>query len=1018
MKSIIRFSMKNGVALFLVVFLMVAGGIYALKEINIEKYPSVDIPYLTVVIPYPGASPEQSMKEIGEPVERELLNLDGVENVYTDGVANAVYATLEFDMSVDMNEAEQTVRASVDKIQLPELAEDPLYYPSGPEPDPTIFSMGIYAEEGQENVQQYVEEEIIPRIEVIEGVSEVVVGGTDDPTVSIRLFPDELKEKGITLDDIKTAISANNLTIPTGDISVGDEVLPVRVSKELKSIEDVENIPLFMQQVAAPNATPELKSVRLSEVAEITYDTENTSNITRINGEPGVSFGIIAEGGANTVEIVEQARKEIESIKLPEGYEAEILRDQSIEIEDSVYSMLREALLGALMAVIVTLLFLRNIRSTIIAVISIPLSILSSLMLMNALGYTLNIMTLAGIAVAVGRVVDDSIVVIENVFRRVRTSKDRDEKLIEEATREVASAITSSTITTVAVFLPMAFVPGIVGGFFKPLAWTIVISLLISLVVAITVVPLMSKTFLLNMKPKEYKENGIQKGYRKSLQWVLKHRFVTLTIALVLLIGSVVFIAPGLGTTFLPQEKSSNYDVGITMPKGTSPELTNEAASTVEDILLTSDEVELVNTNVNGENENASISFVVKESVEDVDRFAEDLRDQFEKIPNVASISLTGVGGLIGGAENQYALVVNGANSEDIKTASEQIVTRLQEVEGMADVTSSIEGEEPEIEMELDVNKLADHGLMPAMIGQSLRSLINGDVITTMTMEDKMTDVVLGLKMDEVASLEDLGNQEINNVIGIPVAINEIGELKQVNNPTAVSHLNTNEYVMISGLITDQNTGDVTARVDEAISNLDLPDSVSYYEQGTSEIMADGFKNLGLAIIVSIFLVYLIMVISFGEGKAPFVILFAIPFSIIGSLIGLFIMQEPIGMPAMIGLLMLNGIVVTNAIVLIDKVKKNEKVGMKKHQALIEAGVVRIRPILMTAIATVGALIPMAISSNAGIVSKSLAVVVIGGLSTSTILTLFIVPVLYSLFNREKKDKTIKDEEEQQLKVM
>ncbi|QGS68247.1 MMPL family transporter [Oceanobacillus sp. 143] len=1008
MKSIIRFSMKNGVALFLVVFLMVAGGIYALKEINIEKYPSVDIPYITVVIPYPGASPEQSMKEIGEPVERELLNLDGVENVYTDGVANAVYATLEFDMSTDMEEAEQTVRASVDKVRLPELAEDPLYYLSGPEPDPTIFSMGIYAEESQDNVQQYVEEEIIPRIEVIEGVSEVVVGGTGDSTVSIQLLPEELKEKGITLDDVKTAISANNLTIPTGDISVGDKVLPVRVSKELESIADVENIQLFTQKITSPAAAPELESVTLSEIANVSYENENTSNFTRINGEPGVSFGIIAEGGANTVEIVEQAREEIEAIKLPEGYEAEVLRDQSIEIEDSVYSMLREALLGALMAVIVTLLFLRNIRSTIIAVISIPLSILSSLMLMNALGYTLNIMTLAGIAVAVGRVVDDSIVVIENVFRRVRTSKERDEKLVEEATGEVASAITSSTITTVAVFLPMAFVPGIVGGFFKPLAWTIVISLLISLVVAITVVPLMSKTFLLNMKPKEHKENGLQKGYRSSLQWVLKHRFITLAIALALLAGSIVFIAPGLGTTFLPQEETSNYDVGITMPKGTSPELTNEAASTVEDILLTSEEIELVNTNVNGENENASISFVVKESAKDVETFVEDLRDQFEKIPNVSSISLAGVGGLIGGAENQYALVVNGANSEDIKTASEQIVASLQEVDGMADVTSSLEGEEPEIEIELDENKLADHGLMPAMVGQSLRSLINGDVITTMAMEEENTDVILGLNMEEVASLEELGNQEINNDMGVPVALNEIGELKEVNNPSAVSHLNTNEYVMITGLITDSNTGDVTTRVDEAISNLDLPDSISYYEEGTSEVMADGFRNLGLAIIVSIFLVYLVMVIAFGEGKAPFVILFAIPFSVIGSLIGLFIMQEPIGMPAMIGLLMLNGIVVTNAIVLIDKVKKNEKIGMKKHQALIEAGVVRIRPILMTAIATVGALIPMAISSEAGIVSKSLAVVVIGGLSTSTILTLFIVPVLYSLFNREKKTRQLK----------
>ncbi len=1006
MKSIIRFSMRNGTALFLMILLIVAGGILSLKEMNIEKYPNVDIPYLTAVIPYPGASPEQVMQEIGEPVEREFLNLDGVKNVYTDAAANAVYATMEFEMDTDMDEAEQVARSAIAKIKLPENAEAPEFIHSGPDPDPTIFSMGIYAEEDPLEVQKFVSSSVIPRLEAIEGVSKVESGGIEGRMVSIRLLPEELQNKGITIDDVKAGIKANNLSIPTGDITLSNEVLPVRAGKELESLDDVKNIRLFTNRASSENPQqPEV--IRLSDIAEITYENENSGTFTRINGDPGVRIGIMAEGGANTVAIVDEAKKAMEEISLPVGYETEILRDQSIEIKDSVYSMLREAILGAVMAVIVTLLFLRNIRSTIIAVISIPLSILGSFTVMHMLGYTLNIMTLAGIAVAVGRVVDDSIVVIENVFRRVRASRERNERLVEKSTREVASAITSSTITTVAVFLPMAFVPGIVGAFFKPLAWTIVVSLLISLLVAITVVPLMSKIFLLNISPQEHKETFLQKGYRKSLNWALKHRIVTMTMSLFLLVGSVILIAPQLGTTFLPQEKVNDYDISIKMEKGTSPEITNETALKVEDILLHREEIERVSTSVSGEFETASVSFAVKDSLENTDRFIEDLRGEFAGIKEAEEISVTGVGGIVGGSDSQYMLVVNGSDFADIKKASEEIVSELKNVAGLTDISTSLEGDEPEIELVFNEEQLAEKGLMPSMVGQGLRNLMNGDVVTTMTVDDEQTDVKLQLKIDDISSLEELGNQKVNNILGMPVALNEVGKLQRVNNRTLINHLNTNEYVMVFAQMTDANTGNVTAKADEVIAQLDLPDTVSYYKEGASAAMADGFKNLTIAIAVSIVLVYMVMVIAFGEGKAPFVILFAIPFSVIGALLGLFIVGEPIGMPAMIGLLMLNGIVVTNAIVLVDKVKQNEKAGMGVQESLIEAGVVRIRPILMTAIATIGALMPMAVSSHSGIVSASLAVVVIGGLTTSTLLTLYIVPVLYSLFNLKSQEKTV-----------
>lgn len=996
MKRFIRFNMKNALTIILIIPLFITGGIYSLKTLHMEKYPNVDIPYLTVIIPYQGASPEQAMNDIGKQMERAFLKLEGRKNVYTNGVTNAVYSTIEFDMTMDMKEAEQLVRRSVDSLQLPKLAGEPQYELTRPGGNPISFTMGIYESEKIDEVQKFVKDTILPRLTVIEGISDIEWSGTTETSVFIRLLPQKLIANDFTFNDVREAIVASNLSVPTGDITISNEILPVRINSTLTSIEDIKNVKLFTKE-------GEFTAKTLGEVAEVTEESKFTNNITRVNGKEGVSFSIIPEGGANVVAIVDQVKKEMDSLTIPEDYKMEILHDQSIEINQSVHSMLREVFLGAFMTILITLLFLKNIRSTIIAVISIPVSIFASFLWLKAMGYTLNIMTLAGIAVAVGRVVDDSIVVIENIFRRVRASQERDEELIEQATSEVATAITSSTITTIAVFLPLAFVPGIVGSFFKPLAWTIVISLLISLIVAITIVPILSKVFLLKTTPKLSHENVLQKWYRKSLTWTLHHRLITLFAALIILIGTTVSIAPKLGTTFLPQEKVNNFKVELTMENGTSLEKATDVASKVENILLNQKEINLIHTVIDPQSKNATISFVVNDSVKELYEYVSNLQLQLTTISEPKEMKVSGIGGIIGGAENKYTLVVNGPNLEEIKRASEQITDALKKVQGMENVTTSLEGEVPEIIVDLDDTKLAEKGMMPAMVAQNLRALINGDVVTTLQAADKTKEVNLGLKMNEMTSLKDFGKVQISNVMGIPVMLNELGELTRVHTITSISHLNGEEYIMVYGTITDEKVGDVTAQADKMINKLQLPENISYYKEGVSASMDDGFRDLSIAIGISIFLVYLVLVFTFKEGKAPFAILFAIPFSVIGAVIGLYIVKEPIGMPAMIGLLMLNGIVVTNAIVLIDKVKQFERSGMTKQSALVEAGVIRIRPILMTATATMGALIPMAISNETGMVSKSLSVVVIGGLFTSTFLTLFIVPILYSLFQKNKK---------------
>ncbi|WP_052476059.1 efflux RND transporter permease subunit [Cohnella kolymensis] len=736
--------------------------------------------------------------------------------------------------------------------------------------------------------------------------------------------------------------------------------------------------------------------LKLGDIADVAYEAP-AATFTRMNGEPALLVSVVPKAGEDAVSIAKQVKQEIGKTPLPAGLKSQVMLDQAVEIEHSVNSMLREVMLGALMAVVVTLLFLRNVRSTLIAVISIPLSMFASFMVLQYLGYTLNMMTLAGIAVAIGRVVDDSIVVIENIFRRVRMTHDRSSDLVEQGTREVSAAITSSTLTTVAVFLPLAFVPGIVGKFFVPLAWTIVISLLFSLLVAVSVVPLMSRLSLLRLKHTEPRENRLQRSYRGALRWALAHRLLTLGLAVVLLLGSAALV-PTLGFNFLPSEQVKTYNITVKMPIGTAVAKTNESAKQIESILKSRSEVDRVGTYVGGET--ANLSFTVNDSNKDTEPLAKDLREQFKQVAGPREVTLAGVGGIHVG--NEMEIIVNGPNAEKIKEAGTQMVAALKNIEGLADVRNSAEGEKPEIAVDFDDAKLASHGLTPASVSIALHNIVEGSTIGKAQIQGKTTDMILSTQMGAAPSLETLQEQTIPSPLGTLVPLKEIGTVKQVVNPTTISHYNQAEYLQVRGTITDTNSGKVTADAEKALRALKLPDGVTWESQGASKEMNEGFINMGIALGISVFLVYMVMLLAFGEWKLPIVILVAIPFSVIGAVAGLFLVGEPVGMPAMIGLLMLNGIVVTNAIVLLERVRSNMSRGLSKHDALLEAGVTRVRPILMTAIATIGALLPLALSTEAGLVSRALAVVVIGGLTTSTFLTLLIVPVLYSLVTREK----------------
>ena len=1122
--------MKNIGVIFLVMITILAGGLYSSLTMKMEDMPNVDIPYLSAVVVYPGATPQQALEDVGKPMEQAFSSLKNVKNLYISAGSDYTTATLEFNLNQSMDQAEKDVNSALATIKLPEGAQKPTLVKEGPTAT-ALYTFSVTANTDQATIQEYLNDHIKPLFSSIQGISSVDVKGMSEKKLFIRVDPDKLKKEKLTLDQVKQMLLANNISVPAGQLTVDDKTLNLQVGTKIQSLEDLKKVQLvaidqdmssitdafksvgegfssvrstvgklgqgvgtlagnqmllqgqlqimqginglsaamFADQASleklkmqaqldptqAPQLTPQIeglnqklqaeqaqitglqtklsglqaqvkasgttmseqlkglggttsssglsssgssatpalkiRTIPLSDIAEVTYAPEKDLVVTRLNGKPAVITDIKNQPGTNAVEVVKQVQEKLKGVVLPSGYQLTVLHDASIQIEQSVHNMVKESLLGALFAMLVTFLFLRNWRSTIVAILAIPLSIFASLIVLKSLGYSLNIMTLAGMAVAVGRVVDDSIVVIENIYRRIRQSEERTSQLIIEATSEVGKAVTFSTITTIAVFGPLSFVPGIVGKFFVPFAVSVVIALVFSLLVAITVVPLLSRLLLLRMKRHDYRENALQKGYRSLLVWTLEHKFVVSFMALLLLLGSLTLITK-IPQNFMPSEKTVSYGLKVTLPIGTTSAKSNALALRVEKELSSRPDVKYYQTNVSANNINMQLELSDSVKQEDTKKFETDLRAYTDQLgPDIRS-SLSPQGLTSG---NGFVMVLNGPDIKTLKESGDMIVKAIKGVAGLADVSTNLSSVQPQISIQVNPVAAAQKGLYPAMVALSVREMISGDSVMNVDVNGRTTDVNLGLKVNAFNSLDAIRNQRISSMTGEQVRIGDVATISEQPGPTSIQRLNQQEYVSVNGQFTTDNSSGIQKDVEKRIAPLKLLSGVTYTFEGESKEIGEGFKNIAYAMGIAILLVYVVMLIGFGEMIAPFAILFSLPFIFVGGLWGLFLFKQALGMPAMVGFLMLIGIVVTNAIVFMDRAMQNRAEGMPIKQALVEAGVTRIRPILMTALATVGALLPLAISSEGGLVSRSLAIVVIAGLTTSTILTLVIVPVAY-----------------------
>ena len=1048
MQKITSFSVNNKFAVWLMTIILTAAGLFAGLTMKLETLPDITTPTVSVTTIYPGASPEQVLEEVSTVLEDRLQNLNGVEQVRSSSFQNASNIQIDYDFNTDMDEAEQQVKDALSNIELPESAQDPQVSRLSFDAFPVIGAAISDESLDLAELTKLVEEEVQPALEGVEGAQTVQIAGQEIRRVELQFDQEALAEYNLTEDTVKQLIQANDARIALGLYELGDTEQAVVIdgkSETLEAFRDIQipyspaqstpttpsaptelppgqtpdvptEVPTETPSALPPNVPTTAPTVALSELATI-EDKGIEESISRSNGERSIGVQVTKTQDANTVDVVNAVKEVLNDFEAEnDTANVSITLDQGQPIEESVETMLSKALLGGLFAILIILVFLRNFRSTIIAVISIPLSLLMALIVLKHLDITLNIMTLGAMTVAIGRVVDDSIVVIENIYRRLTRSNEplRGKELIIAATKEVFIPIASSTIVTIAVFLPLGFVTGFVGELFLPFALTVVFALLASLLVAITVVPMMADSFFKNrdkLKPEEG-PGKLAEWYRGVLNWSLNHKLVVFGLATALLIGSFALV-PAIGVNFLNQDSEKTLFVTFDPEPGQTLEDSIAAAEVAEEYFMEEQpNATDVQFTVGGENplnpgNNKQGIFIVQYDP-DTEDFADVKLADIEKLNELASNGewkeqdFSGGGATSGVTYNVYA------NSlEDLEAIVPTFIETIEEeTDYVRQATSDLRESYVQYTFNVDQQAAAEAGVSAGQIAQVISQFQAPESpLTSVTVDDKQLDVVIPSEQVTYDSVDDLQAQEITTPFG-PRPISDFIEIEEGTTPDTLVERDGKLLAQVSVELSTDKATEASAAIEERVSDIELPSGVSYDVGGVTEQIQESFTQLGLAMLAAIAIVYLVLVITFGGALTPFVVLFSLPYAIIGGLVALLITGETISVSALIGALMLIGIVVTNAIVLIDRVIHKEEAGLSTREALLEAAGTRLRPILMTALATIGALAPLALGLEGGaLISKGLGVTVIGGLTSSTLLTLLIVPIVYEFFARFRKKK-------------
>jgi HAE1 family hydrophobic/amphiphilic exporter-1 len=1014
-------SIRNPVFTTMLMLALVVLGAVSYLRMPVNLFPDVSFPIVAITTVYPGAGPEQVESQVTKLIEEEMSSISGLDSVSSESGEGFSVVILQFTMETDNDKASQDVRERLNQIsnRLPGDAFTPIVQRFDPASQPIlIFALADTAGRySPAELRTLAEDSVKQPLQRIPDVASVEITGGEVREIQVDMAMLALQGKYLAPQQVSGAIKASNIDIPGGAVPQGDKDVLVRTPGDIDTLEDLENV--VVSQRGAP--------VRVRDVASVSDGFEEKTSFSRIDGVDAVVINVYKQSGSNTVRVADEVNDELARIQ---GEHPEIaiasVTDSSVFVRNSVDDAINDTIWGAILATIVVLIFFRNVRNTFITMIGLPIILIGTLWGMNMFGISLNMVSLLALALVVGLVIDDAIVVRENIFRWVSMGHSPREAA-SKATAEVSLAVLATSATILAVFLPVAYATGIVGQFFRDFGLTVAIAIVISTFEALTLAPMISAYFFSAKKKKAEKkaaaeeeaatpgeidesqgeekagEGWMYRAYGRMLNWTMDHKRLTVLFS-VIVVGVSMLSFPFINQTLLASIDEGQFTATLSMPAGTRLDVTDEQALVVEEVLLNLADAESVFATVGrqGAPEEATFLVEVRESAE-TRVVMDQARAQLADVPGLSFQESGGAFefGFSGLAGRDVVLEVKADNgsSDSLAAGVEQVVAELAKVPGLTDVESSLKTGKPEMRVEVDHERAAQYGLNSAYVGATLRALLTGEVASTYRGEGEEADIRVRLQEEDRENLEDVLNYRLLSPTGQSVPLRNVATASLSTGPTTISRSNRQPTATIGANYSGRNEGDVLADVNDLLATITLPAGITAELGGQAAEQQEAFSDLYLSLALAIVFVYMVLASQFGSFTQPVIIMISMPLSIIGAILALLLSGNPLDMTAMIGFIMLMGLATKNSILLVDFANQERKRGATADQAMRKAGPIRLRPILMTAISLIAGMIPVAMGLGAGGDFRApMAISVIGGMSTSTLLTLFIVPLAYVIW--------------------
>jgi HAE1 family hydrophobic/amphiphilic exporter-1 len=1010
-------SIERPVFATMMILALLVLGLFSYFKLNIDQFPDVDFPYVTATTVLPGAGPEQIETDVTKKIEDAVNTIAGIDHIQSISQEGVSIVIIQFKLEVKGQQAAQEVREKIAAIRadLPTDIKDPVIQRLDPASQP-IFTLTISGERSDKDITTFTKNVIKKRLENVPGVGRVDLIGGAEREIQITIDAARLQAYNLSIQDVIQSVGAANVEIPAGNLEQGSRQILLRTMGKYTSVDDFARVVV---------ATPGGKVVYLAEVATVEDGVKQQESLSRVNGKPAVGLSILKQSGSNTVRVADAIRKQIARIEteLPSDLHLTIARDNSTFIRESVNDVVFDIMYGGLLAVIVVYLFLANMRSTLISAIALPTSIIASFIIMYALNFTLNSMSLLALSLAVGLLIDDAIVVIENIYRHMQDGETAMEAA-KAATSEIGLAVMATTFTVVAVFIPVAFMPGIVGRFFYEFGITVSVSVLVSLFVAFTLTPMLSSRWL-KEEDEELKNEGnllrrglywfnhafavLSEKYRSAIRWSLGHRKTVILGSIGIFVFSL-FLMRFLGTSFFPSMDQSEYIVVVTAAPGSSLGETSRICAAAEGILRTQPEVTTTLTTVGAGSDpvtkaNILVKLVKKaQRNKGVEQLMEEARREISRIPG-ANFGIQVTGG-VGGNQKSTIMSVRGENLGTLEKLARQVEYIFRTTPGAADVENSLETSKPEVRLTINREKASDLGINVGLIAQSARAMVDGTVATKYQEGEEQYDVRVRLNKGDRSSLENVramsikSTKDAGNGQKVLIPMGTVAEIRQGSGPAKINRFDRQREIRIDANLSGRLLGEVLGDIQKRTNAIATPAGYSIGVVGLGEMQAESFGNILMSLGLAIVFVYIVLASQFESFKYPFAIMLALPMSLIGAAFALLIFKSAISVMSLIGIIMLMGLVTKNGILLVDYANVLRDRGRERADALVQAGATRLRPILMTTFAMIFGMIPVAFAFGEGSEFRSpMGQAVIGGLITSTLLTLFVVPVVYSILD-------------------